>query len=189
MARLAKLLSIPVTLVSEPDKGAMFAVDLPRVRHVDVEAVARAASTSRPRDDLAGTIVVVVDDEATILDTMRTLLEIWGCSVVTGASGSEALQRLGTSPRVPDILVCDYRLRGNEDGIGVIEALRAEFNEDIPAVLITGDTGPERIRAIEASGLMVLHKPLQEDKLRACLSMLATSTPASGLQDAEAPGH
>ncbi len=71
----------------------------------------------------------------------------------------------------------------------MIEALRAEFNEDIPAVLITGDTGPERIREIEASGLAVLHKPLQEDELRACLSTLATPAPASGLQNAEASGH
>lgn len=67
----------------------------------------------------------------------------------------------------------------NEDGIGVIEALRAEFNEDIPAVLITGDTGPEHIREIEASGLAVLHKPLQDEDLRSCLSRLALSAPIS----------
>jgi len=191
--RLAKLLAIPVTLVSEPGRGAMFAVDLPRVRNVDVAAVTRVAgtnaNTNRVRDDLAGTMVVVVDDEAPILNATRTLLEMWGCSVVTAASGDAALKQLGSSSRVPDILVCDYRLRGNEDGIGVIDALRAEFNADIPAVLITGDTGPERIREIEASGLAVLHKPLQEHELRACLCALAAAGAATGLQDGQAPGH
>ena len=97
----------------------MFAVDLPRVRNVDVAAVTRGAHPIRTRNDLAGTMVVVIDDEAPILDATRTLLEMWGCSVVTAASGNEALKQLGSSPRVPDIVVCDYRLRGNEDGIGV----------------------------------------------------------------------
>jgi CheY-like chemotaxis protein len=67
----------------------------------------------------------------------------------------------------------------------VVGALRAEFNDDIPAVLVTGDTGPERIREIQASGLKVLHKPLQENELRSVLSRLARPVPVSTLQDAE----
>jgi CheY-like chemotaxis protein len=68
--------------------------------------------------------------------------------------------------------VCDFRLGGGESGLAAIEALRSEFNEDIPALLITGDTGPERLREIEASGLSVLHKPVQEDVLRDALGRL-----------------
>lgn len=187
VARLAKLLSTPITLQSEAGKGSMFAVDLPRVRKKDGEQVVAHAVPNTWRDDLSGTYVVVVDDEAAILDATRTLLETWGCEVVTAASGTEAIQRLGSSARVPDVLMCDYRLRSHEDGISVVEALRAEFNEDIPAMLITGDTGPERIREIEASGLLVLHKPLREEQLRASLSRLATRSPRSGVRESEAP--
>jgi CheY-like chemotaxis protein len=175
-----------VTLESEPGKGAMFGFELPRVRQDDVPAHMRTDPNFRIRNNLDGLMVVVIDDEAQILDAMRELLEMWGCRVVTAASGSEALKKLGSSTHVPDILVCDYRLRGDEDGIGVVGSLRAEFNDDIPAVLITGDTGPERIREIEASGLSVLHKPLQENQLRACLSRLARSPSKSELENTEA---
>lgn len=72
----------------------------------------RGVAAARTRDNLAGTLVVVVDDESPMLDATRTLLEMWGCKVVTASSGREALELLGSSPRVPDILVCDYRLRG-----------------------------------------------------------------------------
>jgi len=52
------------------------------------------------------------------------------------------LERIATSPVRPDLIICDYRLRDGENGIAVIERLQSEYNEDIPAVLITGDTAP-----------------------------------------------
>ncbi len=109
--RLARLLRIPVTLESEPGKGSRFSVDLLRARHSEMNNAARDVAAARTRDNLAGTLVVVVDDESPMLDATRTLLEMWGCKVVTASSGREALELLGSSPRVPDILVCDYRLR------------------------------------------------------------------------------
>jgi CheY-like chemotaxis protein len=84
------------------------------------------------------------------------------------------LAKLATVVRAPDLLLSDYRLRDNENGIGVIEALRAEFNTELPAVLISGDTGPERLREAQASGIRLLHKPLDAEQLRAAvLSLLA----------------
>ena len=179
--RLARLLAAQVTLSSRIGGGSMFAVDLPRA-HEAAAAVASPFPAPARRQDLSGLLVVVVDDEDAILQASRTLLEQWGCTVVTAASGSQALERLSSSTRVPDALLCDYRLRDGENGIGVIEALRAEFNEDIPGVLITGDTAPDRIRETEASGLLVLHKPLDEDKLRdALFRVLGPRTVSSGL--------
>jgi hypothetical protein len=46
-----------------------------------------------------------------------------------------------------------------------VDAIRNEFNKDIPALLLTGETDPVQIRKIGASGVAVLHKPLREDEL------------------------
>ena len=153
----------------------MFAIDLPLALEPDVPPVPVNTATRGAHGDLAGTLVVVVDDEAAILDAMRMLLEGWGCTVITASSGAQALERVVDLSRAPDVLVCDYRLPAHVDGISVIESLRAEFNEDIPAMLVTGDTGPQHIRGIEASGLLVLHKPLQEDELRRHLASLTSA--------------
>jgi two-component system, sensor histidine kinase len=59
-----------------------------------------------------------------------------------------------------------------------VAALRNEFNSDIPALLITGDTDPAQIRAIAASGLAVLHKPLREEELNAAICALCAPTRA-----------
>jgi len=53
-----------------------------------------------------------------------------------------------------------------------VRLLREAFGASIPAALITGDTAPETIQAINASGLALLHKPLKPAKLRAFLSHL-----------------
>jgi CheY-like chemotaxis protein len=84
----------------------------------------------------------------------------------------DELRELG---RAPDLILCDYRLAGGLTGIDAVRLLRKAFGETIPAALITGDTAPETIRAIDASGLALLHKPLEPAKPRAFLShLLAT---------------
>jgi two-component system, sensor histidine kinase len=183
--RLVRLLGLTLDFRSVPGKGTCFAVDLPRA------AVALAEPKSKTLGDtteLAGQLIVVVDDEAAILDATRTLLESWRCAVITAASGAEALAKLAAAPRAPDLLLSDYRLRDNENGIDVIVSLRNEFNMDTPAILISGDTGPERLREAQASGIALLHKPLNAEQLRMAVSSLLTAT-NRGLSPLRAPNR
>jgi signal transduction histidine kinase/CheY-like chemotaxis protein len=174
--RLAKLMQASVRLVSRPGDGSMFALELPLA--ACAAAGAQAARPVGAGGSFAGSLVIVIDDEEMILSATRSLLEQWQCTVVTAISGSNAVEKLSTSPRAPDAIVCDYRLRGGENGLHAIDQLRAEFNEDIPAVLVTGDTGPDRLREIAASGTSVLHKPVQEKTLRDALAQLLGVGPA-----------
>ena len=177
--RLSKLLSVPIELASQPGRGSMFAVDLPRSSADQRFAAPLGTMKLAARTDLAGMAIAVIDDEEPILDATRALLETWGCAVVTAASGKEAIDRLILEPRAPDAIICDYRLRGTEDGINVIAMLRGEFNADIPAVLITGDTAPARIQEIKASNMPVLHKPIDAEILWGALSEALASKLAS----------
>jgi signal transduction histidine kinase/ActR/RegA family two-component response regulator len=169
--RLARLLGARLTLRSVRGRGSLFAFDLQRAEPVELPIMRLSRSGGQIRD-LTGTLIVVVDDEELILDAAQTLLKQWNCTVVAATSGKEALRQLATSTRPPDVLICDYRLRDGENGVSVAAALRNEFNTDIPALLITGDTNPEQIRAIAASGLAILHKPLREDELNDAICAL-----------------
>jgi two-component system, sensor histidine kinase len=120
--------------------------------------------------------VLVIDDEAAIRDGMATLLASWGHGVVSAGSGDEMLAALAQCPARPDLIISDYRLRGGENGIEVVERLRSEYNEAIPAMLITGDTGEGRLTEAQASGLLLLHKPVANSKLRAAIVHLTAAS-------------
>jgi signal transduction histidine kinase/CheY-like chemotaxis protein len=170
--RLAKLMQAAVRLASTPGRGTSFFVEVPLATAGAPPLAQPERAASAVRGSFAGSLVAVIDDEDMILGATRGLLEQWQCEVVTAASSRRAIEQLAGSPRAPDVIVCDYRLGGGENGLAAIEALRSEFNEEIPALLITGDTGPERLREMEASGVSVLHKPVQEHALRDALGRL-----------------
>jgi CheY-like chemotaxis protein len=63
------------------------------------------------------------------------------------------------------VVISDYRLREQRTGVEAIEAIRAQLGTCIPALLITGDTAPKRLREAQASGIPLLHKPVSPSKL------------------------
>lgn len=166
--RLTSLLDITVRVKSGPGGGTCFEIDLPIAPHPTMsraELPVSAVVSSQKRH-----LIVVVDDEAPIRAGMHSVLSGWGHDVVIAASGKDAMAKLANIPRRPDLIVCDLRLRGNELGTSVVETLRTEYNEVIPAILVTGDTAPDRLAEAKASGLLLLHKPVSNARLRAALT-------------------
>ena len=144
------------------------------------EAALAEDSVAAPPGALAErSLIVVIDDEASIREAMERLLAGWGHDVIAAGSGDEAVARLASHPTRPDLIVSDYRLRDGETGTEVIERLRSEFNETIPALIITGDTAPDRLIEARTSGLVLLHKPVPNGKLRAAMRNLMVGARAS----------
>ena len=124
------------------------------------------------RSALSGKTVVVVDDAALVLEGMGGLLEKWGFRVVVAPSCKQALAQLAEYDERPDLIVSDYHLPDGRTGIEVIEQMRDVFGTSIPAFLVSGDTGPERLREAHAKGYYLLHKPVSPMRLRAVLNQV-----------------
>ncbi|MCW2285881.1 signal transduction histidine kinase/CheY-like chemotaxis protein [Rhodoblastus acidophilus] len=165
--RLSRLLDCPVSCRSSLGRGSCFTVVLPLARGpVPVEPAGK-----EPPAKSRG-VIAVIDDEASIRDAMGALLTSWGYSVIVGGSGDEIIAQFSTCPLRPDLIISDYRLRNDETGIDVVARLHSEFNESIPAMLITGDTAQDRLAEAKASGLALLHKPVANSRLRAAIVRL-----------------
>jgi len=174
--RLARLLDHEIRLRSIPGKGSVFSVNVPRGREQDV-AANPVVESSTPFD-LTGVLILVIDSDPAVLQAMETLLRKWKCEVIAAASGDEMRGKLAAAARVPSLIISDYRVRrvstlSVAPALAVIDMLRGEFNTEIPAVLLTGDTGTERAtRTTEVAGLPVLHKPLNPARLRTLIANL-----------------
>jgi len=114
--------------------------------------------------------VLVIDDELAIREATQIMLQDWGCEPVLADSAESALDVIAQTGRSPEVIIADYRLRNSKTGVEAIETLHAKYGRDIPAIIITGDTAPDRLREAEASGYHLLHKPLAPARLRALLS-------------------
>ena len=164
--RLLQLLGHSLELDSEVGRGTCFTLIVPLG---DPTAVAAPAVASYlDQSDVQGMSVVVIDDEAAVRQGMQAILENWGCEIILAGSAEEALEKLQGGQQ-PHVIVVDYRLREGKTGVQAIERLRHELGSAIPALIITGDTDPTRLREAQASGHTLMHKPLQPGKLRAYL--------------------
>jgi CheY-like chemotaxis protein len=132
-------------------------------------AAGESAVDERPAPELAsleGMRVLVVDDDVAVLDATATLLRRLGCSVITADSIEAAL---AAADPAPDLVLTDYQLRRGETGIALVRRLVARY-PGLPAVLVTGDTAPDRLREAAESALPLLHKPVSAEALRALIA-------------------
>jgi signal transduction histidine kinase/CheY-like chemotaxis protein len=169
--RLAELLGHRVEVRSVVGCGSRFSLTLPLSPEC-ARSAEQAPGTAAPGAELEGRRVLVLDDDAAVLDAMRSLLEGWGCEVTTATAPEEAEASLAAAPELPDLLVVDYRLRRQSSGLETIERLRDLAGSAIPALVITGDTAPDRLREAQESGHPLLHKPVQPAQLRSVMRHL-----------------
>jgi CheY-like chemotaxis protein len=156
---LSRTLGHDLSLVSIPQRGSVFRITLPVDTSIPAAQLAMAQSKTR----LLNARLLVIDDDEIVREGMLYLLRDWGCECEAAESIEEALALARIN--APNVVISDYRLREQRTGVEAIAALRALLGDALPALLITGDTAPERLREAQASGIPLLHKPVSPSKL------------------------
>jgi PAS domain S-box-containing protein len=163
-------------------RGATFSVMLPAVVDpvISGAAVSPAGMPGLDPSCLAGLSVVAVDDDPESRDLIRLQLEMFGATVTTAATATEALKHVGdglaTGRRVA--LVADIGMPG-DDGYALIRNVRAlpsAGNGRVRAVAVTAYSGLEdRARALALGYDAHFVKPVEPATLVATLSRLGRS--------------
>lgn len=167
--RLAGLLGTKIKVLSELNKGTVFSFVLPQGNAKKIIEV----DNHHPAEILLLNFsILVIDDDKDIRDGMMILLKQWGCQKITCAADQfDACRRL--SPSIaPDLIISDYRLPDHHNGITAIKAVCKTTSKNIPALLISGDTGSDTMKEIKQSGYLLLHKPVAPAKLKVAMKML-----------------
>lgn len=152
--RVCSLLKIDPTLQSVPGEGSSFTLCIPLAKDAATLATATPPSQQLAVSSLR---VLVIDDELEVRTSMKLLLEELGCSVLV-ADGTVQASDLAASGAV-DMVISDLRLKNGASGIDAIRQLQ-QGHPEVYALLITGDTAPDRLQQAHAANIEILHKPV-----------------------------
>ncbi|WP_448187765.1 ATP-binding response regulator [Azospirillum sp. sgz301742] len=168
--RLSILLKAPVNVHSRVGRGSVFSVSL---ELAEPEAPRRAEEPRHAAGPLAGTTVLAVDDDAMVLTGLQLSLEGWGCTVVPAGDIREVFMRLDQLDGPPDVILTDLRLPNKVTGFEVIDRVRKLYGREIPAIVLTGETGQAELTEGQRRHCSFLHKPLHPLDLKRVLSQIA----------------
>ncbi len=174
--RIARALNHRISLSSIPGRGTAFTIDLPLAPAL--AAVPTPQQVLPPPSVLAGLHVLCIDNEPSILDGMRILLEGWGCRVATADSERAAVTLLKAGSLMPDAMIADYHLdKGN--GLSAIRAVRKTLGAEPATILLTADRTAELRDKALAINVQVFNKPLKPAALRAWLAQIGVKRVAA----------
>jgi signal transduction histidine kinase len=171
--RMAGALGHPVTFSSKVGRGTIFHIDVPLAAGAVADPGQAAAELERPRGyGLFGTKVLLVENDVEVTKAMAFLLERWQCTVRVAASTAEALDTLGDTDWVPDIVIADQHLDGGDLGTATVARVREYLTRPVPALIVTADGSETVAKAARAAGIELMRKPLKPAQLRALLAHL-----------------
>ncbi len=170
--RLARVLNHSIALDANASGGSVFSVTVPIAKAINYTAAVTSA-TPLSKTPMSGALIVCIENDAAILDGMKTLLTAWDAEVIAVADPEAAIAAIEVSGSSVTGLLVDYHLdRGN--GVAAIREIRRRFGDNIPAILITADRSPNVRAAAREENIAVLNKPVKPASLRALLGQWRT---------------
>jgi signal transduction histidine kinase/ActR/RegA family two-component response regulator len=164
--RLCRLLGHGLQVASEPGRGSMFSLDLPRCLGVEASPVLLAPPQTHAA--VAPLRVLLVEDDHDVRDAMLILMVRWGWDVASAASCAEAMAAVEEFG-APDVVVTDLRLEPQLSGLDVIGRVNAACGMDVPAIVVTGDSSHPHLATVQAGPWPVLVKPFSAALLRSTI--------------------
>ncbi|MDQ2735197.1 MAG: ATP-binding protein [Pseudomonadota bacterium] len=154
-------------------QGAEFILWLPLLEEAAGAAKPASVANSEARNPGESYRVLIVEDDADALESLRLQMELWGNEVTTAGSADEALA-IALEAR-PQIVLCDIGLPGM-DGLKLVRALRTKLdNTGVMFAAVTGyASGNDEERALAAGFDSFLVKPLEPGSLARLFRSVAT---------------
>lgn len=148
-----------INVYSEQGRGSQFKIYLPAQ-----EATETVEETEQELPQGNGELILVVDDEAVILDIIKTSLENHNYKAITASDGIEAIA-LYAEHRHEITLVLTDMVMPSMDGITTIRTLR-KINPDVKIIAVSGLATSDKVNAAYDIGIKAfLSKPYTTNQL------------------------
>lgn len=170
--KISRMLGHEVSVSSVEGRGSVFSVRVPQGQlRPRTEALEGGHEVSK-QHGLGGAIIWVIDNDRTICDGMKTLLEGWDCRVITAISMEHLEAQVDPAGSQVDLILADYHLDNDENGVDVVSAINNQRCYPAPVVMITANYTNELKQHIRELGYLLMNKPVKPLKLRTAVNHL-----------------
>ncbi len=176
--RLCDLIGAEIEVISEVGHGSSFVVKTAFIVSTDednIQSKRVSAKNNHSTQGLQGKYVALIEDNPVIAEAYKHTLTTKGaCVQLLSEFEKELDKQLETIDHI-DCILCDYRLTQTTGDL-LIEKIRENFNQEIPAIIVTADTSPSHINLFAKLNVQVLHKPISfQEIVQAIEKQLASS--------------
>lgn len=173
--RISKLLNTPITLISTANKGTSFSVEIPLVtatilqknEQKPVENIDNSTNTNSTSQNL----ILVIDNDSLVLKAMQSLLENWGFMVKV-ASNRMDIERQVSNQVHPTLIIADYHLDNDENGVDLVQALLIEKHWKIPCIINSADPSEQVRQHTTDAQFAFVRKPIKAIALKRLIRKL-----------------
>jgi len=174
--KISRILNHEVSVSSVEGKGSVFSVRVPMGKIKPRMALVKRDAVGLTGHDLGGSRIWVIDNDPAICQGMQIVLEGWGCHVVTAVSLADLERQLNPSTSSVDVILADYHLDNDENGVDAVAAINGCRRDTVPVVMITANYTNELKQQIRKLGYVLMNKPVKPLKLRSALNHILRST-------------
>jgi CheY-like chemotaxis protein/two-component sensor histidine kinase len=163
--RLGEILHHHVEVRSVPGRGTVFSLEVPKGEYPPETTSLGQRHAVHSKAKPSPNWILLIEDESAVRSALTKLLRAHSIDVISAATSESALDVIRQTELPPDVIVCDYNLRGSVNGIEAIRSIRKALDRSVPAIVVTGETRSSIMREITSTGASILIKPFQGQEL------------------------
>ena len=193
--RLGDLLSAQVRVRSQPGKGSVFTVDI-KLATPERATPIGSLDQSRTSDATASAncgsrtgVILVVEDDPEARERLEMFLRDAGHQTASAPDGAAALKLVLHDAIRPDLIVTNYNLPNDMDGVRCAAKLRAHLDYHTPVVILTGDISTGVMHDIARQDCVQIKKPLRLSELTQTIQILLAGPQPIVTVPAAGPGE
>jgi len=170
--KMVSALGHHLELDSDVGVGTKFTLVVNRAHIDEIERRKPVMRTNTAQADLTGTRILLLENEPAVIEAMMILLESWKCEAFVATCQQEAIDLLGDTANLPQIIIADQHLNHGDLGTVALESIWQYLGRPIPALVASADPTELLEQETTRLGLELLVKPIKPATLRALLTHL-----------------
>jgi two-component system CheB/CheR fusion protein len=177
---LGNLLEHRVYVRSHPGRGSVFGIELALPESRTARQHQNDHRIDEPKAEIAPRIgsVLIIEDDPELRDLLEHLLKDEGYRTAVARDGAAAFDLVTQGMMRPDLILTDFNLPNDMDGLQVTAKLRERLRWKIPAIILTGDISTRTSREIALQDCVKLNKPVKLNELTQVIQKLIARSPS-----------